>query len=269
MSTSPLEIIIPVRSDGAELAATIASLLVQADRRFSVLLGDALPAPDSMSLNEAERKLTAVGIAVRRLKPPSGFCALEHWNWAHAQSTADWLKPLAPGERLKPGYVSALLAHIADKPQARFVRCDAQFDTDWGPEILRAPFSDAAISPAQFVDHFPARIDWISRSVNVAYHRAAWLAAGGFSPQFPVFAALNLNAILALHHGIENLAQPLVVADYTDAFPLNAGGRGQVNLCLELWLLLRQVRNYCQSAKIPWPRGCLLAQSFFAARRRI
>jgi hypothetical protein len=269
MSATPLEIVIPVQTADANLAATIASLVGQTDRRFSVLLGDGLAPDESAALNEAARKLSAAGIAIRRVKPPTGFSAVEHWNWAHHEAKADWLKPLAPGEQLKPGYVAELLRRIEEKPQARFVRCDAEIRTDWGAEILCAPFSRAGITPGEVVAYFPKRIDWISRSVNVAYNRTAWQAAGGFSPQFPAFAALNLNVILALHHGIENIPQSLVVADYTDSFPLNAVGCGRVNPCLELWLLLRQARNYCLSAKIAWPGRCLLAQSFSALRRRV
>ena len=269
MNSPALEIILPVRRDGAELAATTASLIAQTDRRFTVLLSNLLPPDESVAPNESARKLAAAGIGVRRVRPPEELNTAEHWNWAHAQSTADWLKPLAPGERLNPGCVSALLARIAEKPHARFIRCDAELVAGWGPEVLRAPFSQAAISPAQFVNHFPRRLDWISRSVNVAYHRAAWRAAGGLSPQFKAFAALNLNVILALHHGIENIGGPLAAADYTDDEPLNGAGGGRVNHCLELWLLLRQARNYCQSAKIPWPRGWLPARTLFAILGRM
>ena len=269
MSAPPLEIIIPVHSGDGDLAATIASLVAQTDRRFSVLLSNNLAPGASATPNEAERKLIAAGITVRRAKPPKDVSLVEHWNLAHHEATADWLKPLAPGEHLQPGYVGALLARIAERPHARFIRCDAEINTDWGTEVLRAPFSQAAISPAEVVAFFPKRIDWLSRLVNVAYRRPAWLAAGGFSPQFPAFAALNLNVILALHHGVENIAPPLVTADYTDRFRLNAIGRGRVNLCLELWLLLRQARNYCLSAKIAWPGRCLLAQSLSALRRRL
>ena len=269
MSTIALEIIIPVHSADATLAPTIASLVAQTDRRFGVLLSDALSPDESASLNESERKLAAAGITARRVKAPTGLSAIEHWNWAHAQSTANWLKPLAPGEQLKPNYVAALLARIIEKPAAQFIRCDAELQTDWGTEILRAPCDRASLTPAEFVNYFPARVDWISRSVNIACSRTAWLAMGGRSPQFPAFAALNSNVILALHYGVENLALPLVSADYTDKVPLNAPVRGRVNLWLELWLLLRQARNYCLSAKIAWPNKCLAAQSLFAVWRRL
>jgi hypothetical protein len=198
-----------------------------------------------------------------------GLTAVELWNWAHAQSSADWLKPLAPGEQLKPAYVEKLRARIAAKPQARLIRCDAEIQTDWGIETARAQFTRTNITPSEFVNYFPKRVDWISRSVNITYLRTAWLAVGGYSPQFTALPALNLNVILALHYGLENLAEPLVAADYTDRFPLNAAGCGRVNLCLELWLLLRQARNYCLSAKIAWPKGCLIAQSLAAAARRL
>ncbi len=190
---------------------------------------------------------------------------LEHWNWAHAKSQAGWLKLLLPGEQLKPEYVARLGACIEQRPHARFIRCDAVVQTDWGPVIERAPFPRPAVGAAEFMDYFPRSRDWISRSVNVACQRTAWLAAGGYATQLPGLAVLNFNVIQALHHGVENLPETLASVDSTMAGSLNGNGAERVNAVLELWLILRQAQIYCLAAKRPWPAKHLLLTALTAA----
>ena len=79
----------------------------------------------------------------------------------------------------------------------------------------------------------------------------AWLEAGGYSNHLTGFASLNLNLTLALHHGVENIAAPLVRLESADRLPLNESAGERVNLPLELWLILRQARNYYLAAKFP------------------
>lgn len=250
--TPTLEILIPAGTPGDGLAESAASLAAQTDRRFEVLLGENFAGTGSEQRAEAEKQLAAAGIAVRRADAPFEMKRLEYWNHAHSQARADWLKPLLPGEILKPEYVARLRRRVEEKPQAQFVRCDADLRTDWGIETVRAPFGESSIAAAQFGDYFPARVDWLCRAANVAYTRLAWLAAGGYSPQLPGFASLNLNVTLALHHGLENIAEPLVSAASADRLPLNESRGERVNLPLELWLVLRQARNYCMASKVPW-----------------
>jgi hypothetical protein len=250
--TPTLEIIIPVRNPDARLLQTAASLVAQTDRRFEVLLSDNCPGTGIERLEEAAKQLMAAGITVRRVKMPGELKRLEHWNRAHSEARADWLKPLLAGEILRPEYVARFRKRVEEKPQAQFVRCDAALRTEWGVETVRAPFDEASIAAAQFGDYFPAKVEWICRMSNVAYSRIAWLATGGYCNQLPGFASLNLNVTLALHHGLENIAEPLVVVESADRLPLNESGGERVNLPLELWLTLRQARNYCVATKVPW-----------------
>jgi hypothetical protein len=253
--TPALEIILPIRNPGDELTATVASLASQTDPRFGVILSDNFSSTGLDLLAAAEACLAAAGISVRRHRPPLALGRIEHWNWAHAQSQATWLKPLLAGGRLQPTYVERLLGCINDRPAARFIRCDAELQTEWGPETLRAPFAQATITPADFLNYFPARADWLGNLLNVAYHRVAWLATGGYSVHLPACAALNLNVILALHHGLENLPERLVAAEFAEGRSLNEITGSRVNLWLELWLVMRQARNYCLATKLPWPDG--------------
>src|SRR5689334_11990554 len=92
-----LEIILPIRNPGVSLAQTVASLLAQTDRQFSVLLSDNYSTTGSNYLDAAQEQITAAGVPVRRLKPPCELKRIEHLNWAHARAQGDWLKPLLPG----------------------------------------------------------------------------------------------------------------------------------------------------------------------------
>jgi hypothetical protein len=260
-----LEIIVPVRNGCRRLLETTASLAAQTNRRFAVLLSDDFSATGPAQIEEAQHQLAAAGIAARRLRPPRGLKRLEHWNWAHAQSRADWLKLLLPGEELRPAYVERLEELAAQKPRAKFIRCDLALQTEWGSAEERAPFTRSAVGPAEFTDYFPRRWGWISRSINMACERTAWLAAGGYAMQLPACAALNFNVIQALHHGVENLGEPLAFVNSTEGPALNGNGGERVNSVLEMWLILRQARNYCQAAKLPWTTRHLLPAALAAA----
>ncbi len=264
-----LEIIIPVRNPDERLARTVASLAAQTDRQFSVLLSDGGSTSGLKQLKEAQQQLVAIGISVRRVQAPGELNRLEHWNWAHAQAQAqaDWLKPLPAGGELKPAYVEALKQRVHQQTQAQFIRCDADVRTEWGLETVRAPFPQSSISAMDFPNYFPARIRWLATGSNMAYRRLAWQSAGGYSSQLPGCAFLNLNVILALHYGMENIHESLVAVELTGELTLNENHNGRVNLWLELWLILRQARNYCLAAKLPWSKKWLLLRGMTAMGR--
>ncbi len=264
-----LEIIIPVRKPGAELALTVASLTAQTDRNFGVVLGEGFARTMGNFVNAAERQLTAAGIAVRRVKPPFELAGVEYLNWTHAQARATWLKPLLPGEQLKPLYVERLKQRLSERPNARVVRCDWVLGTEWGPEPMGAPFAESAVSASEFVNFFPAQLDWLSRSINFAYSRTAWLALGGYSAQFPTLAELNLQMLLALHYGMENIREPLATAELPPRLSLNESRGARVNHSLELWLILRRAEIYCRAAKLPWPAKWLFLRALGVALGRL
>lgn len=247
-----LEILLPVRNPGTGLLRTALSLAAQTGRSFEVLLSDDGSGARGEHIEAALKQLSAAGIAVRQLKAPGELTRVELWNWTHAQARADWLKPLLAGDALQPKYVERLKQRLAEKPSAQLVRCDAELHMDWGVDSARAPFADSSIAAAEVGDYFPAKVDWICRASNMAYSRTAWLGAGGYCDQLPGFASLNLNVTLALHHGLENIAEPLVTVESADRLPLNESTGERVNFPLELWFVLRQARNYCIAAKVPW-----------------
>jgi len=263
-----LEIILPVENAGRGLAQTAAALAAQTSRDFGVLLGE----PDFHGrlpiVEDAERQLTEAGIAVRRIKSPCPLKPIELWNWTHAQSHAHWLKLLLPGQLLGPAYVESLRQRIRHRPKAQFVRCDLESRTEWGVERQSAPFDQTFVTPAEFLQFFPSQIDWLSQSANFAYSRTAWRAIGGYPPNLPACAALNLNVLLALHFGIENIPETLVSAESVNGSRLNEMRRTRVNRLLELWAILRQAKNYCLAAKLPWRTRWLLLNGISAALGR-
>ena len=120
-----LEIILPVHNPDGSLLRTISSLTAQSDRQFAVLLSDNHSRTGLEQINASQARLSAAGIPARLVKPPEELKRIEHWNWAHSQSRAGWLKPLFPGEELKPAAAARFRQRIAACPQAQLIRCDA------------------------------------------------------------------------------------------------------------------------------------------------
>src|ERR1700722_5402785 len=138
-----LEIIVPLRNPGAELARTVASLTSQTDRGFGVLLCDNFSTTGLECLDKAQKLLASDGIPVRCLRPPFELRHVEHWNWAHAESRAEWLKPLSPGGALKPAYVQQLKQRVSQQPKAQLVRCEFEIDSAGKDSRDDAPFPSA------------------------------------------------------------------------------------------------------------------------------
>ena len=250
-----LEIVVPVRNPGSKLIETGASLVAQTGRDFSVLLSDNFSTSGSGIIAQFCDQLRNAGITARAVKPPFELGRVQHWNWAHAQAKAEWLKPLFVGDRLKTAYVQRVRERLGTRPAAQFMRCDCEFHTAAGIAITPAPFTAESLTPTEFLAYFPALGNWLGGPINFAYRRAAWQAAGGFATQFPASADYKLSALLALRHGIEVFHEPLTEFHLHEQ-RFSSGIRGRrVNGCMEVWLILRQMRNYCLSVGLPWPEG--------------
>lgn len=259
-----LEIIMPVRNAGGKLLESIESLAAQTERGFGVVISDNYSTSGLEWIDAAAKRLGEAGIPVRIVRPPFELGRVEHWNWAHSAAEADWLKPLFVGDLLEPRYVQAMRERIEARPAARVVRCDFCIRTPAGVQPAgRAPDVDA-LTPAQFLEHFPHRGNWLGAPVNIAYHRLAWQLAGGYQPQLPACGDLQLYVAMILRHGVELLHEPLAIFQlHTERFS-HGIGRRTVNGWFELWLILRHMRNYCLDAGLPWSsaaaRRALLVQ---------
>src|SRR6185437_4561326 len=127
-----LEIILPARNPGNKLDETVASLCEQTKKNFGVVLSDNFSTSGIEQLAAAQRKLEAAGIPVHRVRPPFELGRVQHWNWAHAQAKAEWLKPLFVGDLLKPLYVQRLRERVEKKPEAQIVRCEFETHSPGG-----------------------------------------------------------------------------------------------------------------------------------------
>jgi hypothetical protein len=60
----------------------------------------------------------------------------------------------------------------------------------------------------------------------------------------------------------------LVSAEFDRGLTLNETASARVNFPLELWLILRQAKNYCRAGKIPWDQQWLFLKALLAGLRR-
>jgi hypothetical protein len=249
-----LEIIMPVRNPGSLLLETSASLVAQTTRDFGVLVSDNFSTNGQEMVAQCLEMLAAAGIPARRVQPPYELGRIGHWNWAHSQGEADWLKPLFVGDRLKPAFVERVRER-AERPAAHLVRCDFEFHAEGRVAVTPAPFIHESLNPAEFLQYFPALGNWIGGPINVAYRRDSWQAVGGYPPHLPACADYKLNAMLAVRHGIEVIHEPLAEFRLHEQ-RFSSGIRGRrVHGSTEVCLTLRQLRNYCLSVGLPWPEG--------------
>jgi len=249
-----LEIIVPVRNPGAKLLETGASLAAQTERGFGVVLSDNCSTSGRDILGQFCDAMDSANIPVRRVQPPYGLGRVQHWNWAHGQGKAEWLKPLFVGDLLKPDYVERLCRRVATRPRAQIVRCEFEINVAGTITVAAAaPFKQENLTPAEFLNYFPKLGNWLGGPINVAYRRAAWQAVGGYPVHLPACADLKLNATLALRHGLEIIHESLAVFQLHEQRFSSGIRKRRVNGCLELWLILRQMRNYCLSMNLPWP----------------
>ena len=244
----------PVRNPGAKLLETGASLAAQTARGFGVVLSDNFSTSGQEILAQFEAEMAAAGIPVRRVRPPYELGRVQHWNWAHAQGTADWLKPLFVGDLLQPDYVLRHRQRVEARPSAQIIRCEFEvLVAGISQPAARAPFALEHLTPENFLNYFPLLGNWIGGPINIAYRRTAWQAAGGYAPQLPACADLKLNAQLAARYGLEVIHETLAVFQLHDQRFSHGIRHRRVNGHLELWLILRQLRNYCLSVNLPWP----------------
>lgn len=243
-----LEIILPVRNPGWELLETGVSLSSQTERGFGIVLSDNFSTAGKEIVARFSDEMKSAGIPLRQIQPPRELRRVPHWNWTHGQAEAEWLKPLSAGELLKSNYVERLRRCVEARPQAQIVRCEFEIlEARKIHAATAAPFKQEHLTPAEFLDYFPAGGNWIGGAVNLAYRRAAWQANGGWPPHLPALGGAKLGAALALRHGIEIIRETLATQTQRPVC--------DVRNCeiVETWLMLCGLRNYCLSVNLPWP----------------
>ena len=249
-----LEVVMPVRNPGDKFMESIRSLATQTSRNFGVLISDNFSTQGVEFIEAARLELENAGIDVRVVQPPYELGRVEHWNWAHAASNADWMKPLFAGDLIATTYVAQLRERILANPLAHVARCEFTFTTETGVITTTAPGSATKLTREEFLRYFPQDGNWMGGPINFAYSRQAWMSLGGYSPQLPSCADYNLYVSMILRYGVELIRESLATFQlHAQRFSHGIRGR-RVNACFEVWVTLRQARNYCLNVGLPWPR---------------
>jgi len=184
-----LEILIPLRNPTEVFGKTIESLVAQTDRNFSVLISDNFSTSGVEHIEGALNKLSAAGIAARRIRPPAELGRVEHWNWLHRQSPADWLKPLFAGDWLEPVYAARLRETIAANPACRYVFSNGYTHRPGvEPWTGENPWTGRFRAAAEMQDVVLRYGMQFGPPSAAAYAREAFLAAGGYEPSLPITA---------------------------------------------------------------------------------
>ena len=253
MPRPTLEFILPVQNPGSVFNNTIQSIIAQSCNETTVLISDNYSHTGLDLLNAAEKGLFEAGIPVKRIKPPVELAHLQHLNWAHSQSEADWLKPLFAGDELAREYVEKVLNRIHSGTKADLVRCEFAWKTSSFSPTPASPTKASYLKPSDFLKYFPERGNWLGSTLNMCYRRTAFFGSGGYAVHFPAFAHYNLFIRLSLGNGIELLHELLDTPPGCNEIVSDRNPRRRVVGCIELWLILLMAKNYCRNKQLDWP----------------
>ena len=206
------EIIIPLRNPTEVLDQSIASLVGQSDRNFSVLLSDNHSTTGHEHLESALAELAKSGIPVRKVQPPIELERVEHWNWAHYQSTGNWLKPLFVGDWLEPVYIERLRREIAAHSDCRYVATKYYLHRPGQETVvpLNPGWQAGFFTKAQMQENVLRFGMQFGPPSGAAYERTAFIALGGYPTPLPITSDSLFFCTLAAQFGIYRIAEPLL-----------------------------------------------------------
>jgi hypothetical protein len=206
-----IEVLIPVRNPTEVFAKTIDSLATQTDKQFSVLISENFSTSGFDQIEKALEKLSAVGIVARRIQPPMELERVEHWNWLHYQSKADWLKPLFAGDWLDPVYISCIRKIAEGNSACRYIYSNGYtYCPGEKPATALNPWAGKFNSPAEMQDVVLRYGMQFGPPSAAAYEQTAFLTLGGYSTAMPVSADSLLFCTLAARFGAAGIQEPLV-----------------------------------------------------------
>ncbi len=222
-----LEIILPLRNPTAVFQQTVQSLCTQTDRRFTVLLSDNFSTQGADLIAEAAAQLSAAGIGTRCVRPPMELGRVEHWNWAHYESGADWLKPLFAGDWLERDYVARLRNGMASYADCRYIFCSYVLHLGQNPPTTVVSAWAGRFYPATEMRQTVLRYGMqFGPPSAAAFERAAFISAGGYPTPLPICADSLMFCTLAARFGVLGLAEPLCHFNIHDArFSTSLPGR--------------------------------------------
>jgi hypothetical protein len=215
---STIEVILPLRNPPAVLQRSIESLAAQTDRNFSVLLSDNHTTKGGELLDAAVSQLQGAGITVRRVKPPFELGRVEHWNWAHHESQANWLKPLFAGDWLDKTYVARLREVIAANPQCRYVFCNYVLHPGNNPTVTSdSPWAGRFRSAAEMDLKVLSHGMQFGPPSAAAMEKTAFITVGGYPTPLPICSDSLMFCTLAARYGVYGIEEPLCHFNIHDA----------------------------------------------------
>jgi glycosyltransferase involved in cell wall biosynthesis len=194
------EVLIPVRNATEVFDKTIESLAGQTDKNFSVFISDNFSTTGQQHIADALTKLSEAGITARKIQPPSELGRVEHWNWLHYQSSADWLKPLFAGDWLEPDYVAAVRA-AANDARCAYVYCGYAFHHASQTQTSVGKWTGRFFTAEEMQEVVLRYAMQFGPPSVAAYRRDVFVQAGGYDPRLPICADSLLFCKLAARHG--------------------------------------------------------------------
>jgi hypothetical protein len=192
-----LNILIPVRNPTEVILDSVRSLIRQNNRSFSVLLSDNYSNTGVELIDQARNLLNEAGITCELLQPPSELGRVEHWNWLHYQSKAEWLKPLFAGDWLEEIYISRVFELRKRYPECRYFYSSYHYHKK-GEEKVVVPSWAGALRSRDEMRLVVARHGMQFGPPSAAcYHRDLFYQHGAYNPMIPICADSYLFCQLA------------------------------------------------------------------------
>jgi hypothetical protein len=204
-----IEVLIPVRNPTEVFHKTADSLVSQTERNFSVIISDNFSTTGHEHLDAVLAKFATARIKARKIRPPTELGRVEHWNWLHYQSSAEWMKPLFAGDWIEPDYVSSCCAALGRVPECAYMACEFIHHHGENRMHVSLPVTAGFYGPAESQDavlRFGMQFGPPSAAI---YRRDVFLKSGGYDPMLPICADSYLYCKLAARHGIYRLGKPL------------------------------------------------------------
>lgn len=205
-----LEVLIPVRNPTEVFAKTIDSLVAQTDQDFSVLVSDNFSTQGGEHIEAALKQLSAHGIAARKIQPPMELGRVEHWNWLHYQSPADWLKPLFVGDWLEPDCMALVRKTIAANPACRYIWTNGYTHRPGHPDITGHNKWAGRFNPPEVMQDIVLRYAMqFGPPSATAYERETFYGMGGYRTELPIAADSYLYCTLSARCGAAGIQEKL------------------------------------------------------------
>lgn len=255
-----IEILLPIRNPSPVLERTIESILWQTDRSFKVLISDNYSREGIDRIDAAVRRLETAEIAVRVVRPPVELGRVQHWNWVHLQSDAEWLKPLFVGDWLEKDCIQECKAAAETDPDIAFILFHFLYHQGLdGPVCASFDCHGASgrLTPTQAAELGIFHGNFAGGPINVLYRRWAFQAAGGHYSALPLTADYDLYMRLAMQGPA--FVIPKVLGHFTlheNRYAKRGSGTYRESMCAELFLVAATTSYAARygGLKLPWGR---------------